>query len=161
MSEHQGAAPPKADRRPKGAVPYIVSPDCAAHIEWLKRALGAEAAGEVYHIPDDYEVAADWNKGGDPGKKPIVDAPVLINGGPVYMCDNVDHEKKTAIGEAGPQGRGFMVHLSVPDPDALWANVLKEGAKAKLDLKVQYWGAKFGVFEDPFGYQWSVSLDKE
>ncbi|CAD7705012.1 unnamed protein product [Ostreobium quekettii] len=142
---------PVKDEYPKGVVPCIVSPDCAGHMEWMKRALGAEADGEVHYMPDDFAGAP----GGNNGKKPVMHAPMRLNGGPIYMSDNVDMEKKAAVVEEG-LGRGYVMHLNVPDAQAMWDKALAEGASAVVPLKQQYWGDLYGVFKDPFGYQWSV-----
>ena len=75
----------------------------------------------------------------------------------VLLCPAVDMANKRVI--TGEEvGRGCVMHVNVADADALWARAAKEGAKTIVDLKPQYWGDVYGVFEDPFGYRWSVCL---
>ena len=41
--------------------------------------------------------------------------------------------------------------------DAVWRKALENGATVCSELKVQFWGDKYGTFLDPMGFQWAVA----
>jgi len=54
----------------------------------------------------------------------------------------------------------FTINLNVKDvtaADAVWNKAIKEGAKVKLELADQFWGDRYGIFHDPYGFSWSVA----
>jgi len=54
-----------------------------------------------------------------------------------------------------------MVHLNVPDCDAVWTRATAAGATAVMPLQDMFWGDRFGKLKDPFGHEWSISTTKE
>jgi PhnB protein len=48
----------------------------------------------------------------------------------------------------------------VHDVDAVWDRVLSCGGQSVLPLADQFWGARYGMFSDPFGHTWSVATQK-
>jgi PhnB protein len=54
-------------------------------------------------------------------------------------------------------GTPVTLHLQVADADAAWAQAIAAGAKETMPLKEQFWGEKFGKFQDPFGHEWSMA----
>jgi PhnB protein len=53
-------------------------------------------------------------------------------------------------------GSPVTVHLSVTDADATFARAAAAGATALMPVSEMFWGARYGVFKDPFGHSWSV-----
>ena len=45
--------------------------------------------------------------------------------------------------------------------DGTFARAVEAGAKAKREVKTQFYGDRNGVFEDPFGHSWTVSTHVE
>ncbi len=49
----------------------------------------------------------------------------------------------------------------VPHVDKVFGKALKAGAKALMEPADQFWGDRFGRFEDPFGNRWGVATHIE
>jgi PhnB protein len=54
-------------------------------------------------------------------------------------------------------GSPVTIHLSVADADAAFARATGAGAAALMPVQEMFWGARYGVFKDPFGHSWSVA----
>jgi uncharacterized glyoxalase superfamily protein PhnB len=54
-------------------------------------------------------------------------------------------------------GTPVTVHLSVVDADASFARAVGAGATALMPVTEMFWGARYGVFKDPYGHSWSVA----
>src|SRR5262249_12443573 len=48
------------------------------------------------------------------------------------------------------------IHLSVVDADATCARATSAGATPVMPVAEMFWGARYGVFKDPYGRSWSV-----
>ena len=121
--------------------PTLTHDDCAAAIDWYKKALGAV---EVARSP------------GPDGK--LMHAEIRVGDSPVMMSDNV------MGGKGGPKGFGGSpagLWLYVDDCDAIFNRAVGAGAEVVMPIADQFWGDRFGAFNDPFGYRWSVATRKE
>jgi uncharacterized glyoxalase superfamily protein PhnB len=49
----------------------------------------------------------------------------------------------------------------VPNVDKVFAKAVKAGAKTLMEPADQFWGDRFGRFEDPFGNRWGVATHIE
>ena len=49
----------------------------------------------------------------------------------------------------------------VPNVDKTFAKAVKAGAKTLMEPADQFWGDRFGRFEDPFGNRWGVATHIE
>ena len=121
----------------EGVLPYILSPDCTKHIEWVKNVFGGEVK-EIYHTKS----------------KKIMHCNIAMNGGRVLMCD-LNCRNEDQVKTAG-EPKGFMLHLNVADPDFIWKKAIANGASQVMELKKQFWGDYYGTFCDPFGYEWAI-----
>jgi PhnB protein len=54
-------------------------------------------------------------------------------------------------------GSPVTVHLSVADADASFARATAAGATPLMPVSEMFWGARYGVFKDPYGHSWSVA----
>lgn len=54
-------------------------------------------------------------------------------------------------------GTAVTIHLSVADADASFARATAAGAKPLMPVTEMFWGARYGVFTDPYGHAWSVA----
>lgn len=64
----------------------------------------------------------------------------------------------------GPETLGnttMTVELTVPDVDAVFARALAAGATELRPVEAQFYGARSGRLQDPFGHRWSVSTPVE
>ena len=60
------------------------------------------------------------------------------------------------------QGRlPFVLHLYVPDADAIWAQAVAAGCEITMPIADQFWGDRYGQLLDPFGFAWAVASRKE
>jgi PhnB protein len=107
--------------------PHIVVSNAAAAIDFYKAAFGA--------VETSRHVAPNSNK--------IMHASLNINGGV---------QTPEALG-----GCPVTFHLEVPDADAAWAKAVSAGAIVKMPLANQFWGARYGMLTDPFGFNWSIA----
>ena len=75
----------------------------------------------------------------------------LPNGGVFYLME----EREPRLGESR-----VVIHLEVADVDAVWKRALAAGATVRMELADQFWGARYGMLNDPFGHIWSVATQK-
>ena len=54
-------------------------------------------------------------------------------------------------------GSPVTIHLSVADADAAFARATAAGATPLMPVCEMFWGARYGVFKDPYGHSWSVA----
>ena len=58
-------------------------------------------------------------------------------------------------------GSPVLLHLTVPDVDAVFARAVAAGATSMGDPEDQPHGARHGTLVDPFGHRWMLSQDIE
>lgn len=129
-----------ANQSPAGGVTaHITIGDGRASeaIGFYKAAFGAEEA--TRHLADDGER--------------IMHAHLNLNGGSLMLNDDFPEFRE---GEAAQPSAATTLHLEVPDADAAWDRAVDAGAKVQMPLDDQFWGARYGQVEDPFGYRWSI-----
>ena len=51
----------------------------------------------------------------------------------------------------------MTLHLSVVDADAALARAAAAGAKVVMPVAEMFWGARYGVLQDPYGHSWSIA----
>ena len=123
--------------------PHLSIAGARAAIAFYERAFGARA-GYLQELPDGRVLHADLH---------------LPNGGVFFLCDDFPERG----GSRTPQAFGgtpVTIHLEFPDVDAVWHRAVAAGAKVEMDLADQFWGARYGVLTDPFGYRWSLATQK-
>jgi PhnB protein len=85
-------------------------------------------------------------------------ASLKINGGILMLND--DFSDSSGGTRQTPEALGgcpVTFHLEVPDADAAWAKAVSAGAIVKMPLANQFWGARYGMLTDPFGFNWSIA----
>jgi PhnB protein len=128
---------------PKGystVTPVLTLEDTRKSIEWYEKALGAEKEG-ISEGPD--------------GK--VMHAAIRIGDSHLMLHDEM-------MGTQAPStlgGSPVELWLYVDDCDALFERAVGAGAVAKVPVSDQFWGDRWGVFNDPFGLTWSVATHKE
>ena len=107
-------------------------------VDWYGRAFGAQPAMQPMM--------------GEDGVR-IMHAHLILNGGSLMLAD--DFPEYHSQVDAGPP-TGVVMHLQVPDADAIWAKAVEAGAEVTMELADQFWGDRYGQLRDPFGHRWSI-----
>jgi uncharacterized glyoxalase superfamily protein PhnB len=118
--------------------PHITVRDAKSAIEFYKKALGAQ----VLHVMD------------GPGGK-VMHATLKIGDSFIMMND----EFPEMGGSAAPHGEasGVTLHLYVDNVDNLFKQATAAGASVKMPLMDQFWGDRYGIVQDPYGFKWSLA----
>jgi PhnB protein len=117
-------------------VPHLTVRGAAEAIEWYKKAFGAK---EVRRSPG-------------PGGK-LMHAEIQIGDSRIFLNDEFP-----GMGPEAPQkGKSpVTIHLWQEDVDSAFNKAVQAGAEVKFPLADQFWGDRYGVLLDPFGYSWSM-----
>jgi len=114
--------------------PYLLVPDVAKEMEFLKKALGAT---ERYQMP------------GPNGR--VMHAEVQI-GDSIVMMGQPQNEAD--LGKA-------MLYVYVPDVDATYEKCLAAGGTSVREPKTQFYGDRSAGVRDPFGNDWGIATHVE
>jgi uncharacterized glyoxalase superfamily protein PhnB len=118
--------------------PFLVCKDAVRALEFYQRALGAEVMSSLV---------------GPDGK--LMHAALRVGDSVLMLTDECPE-----MGGFSPlhfQGSPVTIHLSVPDADASFARAASAGATPLMPVTEMFWGARYGVFKDPYGHSWSVA----
>jgi len=124
------------------ATPYLCVRGGAAAIAFYVQAFGAT---ELMRLAE-------------PGGK-IAHAEIKIGDAPIMLADEYPE-----MGVVSPQALGgspVLIHLYVPDVDALFARAVAAGATVKRGPADQFYGDRSGTLVDPFGHTWMLATRKE
>jgi len=55
----------------------------------------------------------------------------------------------------------FVITLYVKDADATVAQAVAAGCQVRMPVSDQFWGDRYGMIHDPFGFQWAIATHKE
>ena len=117
-----------------GVIPYLLSPDCKKHLQWIEDALGGKTQAIIHKLSTDTKV---------------MHSSAHLNEGLIYLADGESREVKDV--------QNIILHLEVKDAQATWKRAHAHGVTTCMDLKMQSWGSLYGQFRDPFGFVWSLS----
>jgi uncharacterized glyoxalase superfamily protein PhnB len=115
--------------------PYLIARDAAKTIEFAKKAFGAEYAFEPMKRPD--------------GK--IMHAELKIGDSRVMISDATQEHPAMPC----------MLHLYVPDVDAVYKRAVGAGGTSVTELADQFYGDRSGGVKDPSGNFWHIATHKE
>ena len=115
--------------------PYLVVRGADKTIEFMKKAFGAELSFEPMMRPDGKIMHADLKLG---------DSHVMIS-------EEMDQHP------AMPS----MVHLYVPNVDAVYQRAIAAGGTSTLEPIDQFYGDRSGGVKDPSGNHWYIATHKE
>lgn len=118
--------------------PHLVCKGAAAAIEFYKEAFGA---------------VESFRLAGPDGK--LVHASMRIGDSTIMLVD--EFPEMRAVGPATLGNSPVTIHLSVPDADAWFARATRAGATARMPVTEMFWGARYGMVQDPFGHLWSIA----
>jgi PhnB protein len=114
---------------------------CSEAIDWYRKVFDATEVAPAVKGPD--------------GK--IMHAEVQIGDSRLMLMDPMMGGK--APKELG--GTNALVHLYVPDADAVWKRATEAGATSLLDMRDEFWGDRYGIVVDPFGQPWALATHQE
>lgn len=126
-----------------GVRPHLIVNGADAAIDFYVKAFGAEEIHERVR--------------GDDGKR-LLHGEVRIAGTVVYICD--DFPEYNGGKSRTPQALGgvpLVLHQCVTNCDEAISKAAAAGAKVIMPAADQFWGDRYGVVEDPCGFQWSFS----
>lgn len=123
--------------------PSLVVRNAVQAIDFYKKALGAQ---EISRMP------------GPDGK--IMHAELRIGDSVLFLS-----EENPNMGFAkSPQTLGGCtgsLNVYVPDVDQVFKQAISAGAKEAMPVADQFWGDRYGLLTDPFGYVWGIATHKE
>jgi PhnB protein len=121
--------------------PHITVDGASNYIDFLKRAFGAV---EIRRSPG-------------PGGK-LMHASIRIGDSTLMLND---HFPEFGAKPIGPGPWPFLMHLYVPDADAVFAQATAAGCTVTMPLSDQFWGDRYGQLKDPNGISWAIATRKE
>jgi PhnB protein len=115
--------------------PYLIFKNCAAALEFYKKAFGAK---EKFRMP---------NPNGTIGH-----AEILIGDATVMMADEAPQVNAFSAEHFG--GSPVSFHCYTENCDALYTQALAHGAISERKPEDQPYGDRMAGVRDPFGYRW-------
>jgi uncharacterized glyoxalase superfamily protein PhnB len=117
---------------------HLTVRDAKGALEFYKKALGAQVLN-VATMPD--------------GK--VMHAAMKIGDSIVMLND----EFPEMGGSPAPRGEasGITLHVYVDNVDNLFKQATGAGATVKMPLMDQFWGDRYGIVMDPYGFKWSMA----
>ncbi|WP_099866728.1 VOC family protein [Pararhizobium haloflavum] len=119
-----------------GVVPYIMSSDASAAIDFYARAFDARTVGDIMRMDD--------------GKR-VMHCQLEINGGAFMLGDAMPE-----YGHGWQTPQGTTLTLAVADPRRWWDRAVEAGCEVTMPLEVAFWGDLYGQVKDPFGHAWAI-----
>jgi PhnB protein len=118
--------------------PHLVCKDGVRAIDFYKKAFGAE---EQFRL-----TAPDGS---------LIHAQLRVGDSMLLLTDESPQMGTLSPKELG--GSPVTIHVSVADADRSVARAIAAGATCVMPVKEMFWGARYGVLQDPFGHSWSVA----
>lgn len=119
-----------------GVIPYLMSKDANAAIDFYKKAFAATEDGERMKMDD--------------GKR-VMHSQLTINGGKFMLGDAMPE-----YGHPWQEPQGVTLTLAVMNPREWWDRAVAAGCEIVMPFEVAFWGDLYGQMKDPFGHTWAV-----
>ncbi|CAM6093719.1 unnamed protein product [Calypogeia fissa] len=124
----------------------IQAPKAAEALVFYKKAFGAEEVDKIYSPKRKAEQ-----------EEPLIrHAHVRIGETNIFLADEPE-EASTVKSPATLNGTSFILHLPTSDVDAAVARAVEAGATVTMEVADQFWGERYGMVLDPYGYSWGLS----
>jgi PhnB protein len=118
--------------------PHLTVRNAKEALEFYKQAFGAE----VLHVADMPD-----------GK--VMHATVRM--GDSILMLNDEMPEHGAFSPLSSGGSGVTLHIYTENVDDAFARAVAAGATVKMPLADQFWGDRYGVVADPYGFKWSLA----
>lgn len=126
----------------RGITPHIVVTDAVAAIEFYRAAFGADVFRRA-HGPD----GRIWH------------VELLVRGGRLLLLE--EYPEMGLVSPRSLAGTATLLHLFVPDADAVFARAVAAGAEPLMEPWDSFWGDRYGQVTDPFGHRWAIATRRE
>ena len=90
-----------------------------------------------------------------PDGKSLWHAEIKIGDSIMFLADEA-----VAMGSKSAKTLGttpITLNLHVENCDALFKRAVDAGCKVKMPLSDMFWGDRYGMIIDPFGYEWAIA----
>ena len=118
--------------------PHLTVRNASEALEFYKKAFQAEVL-HVSNMPD--------------GK--VMHASIRIGDSMLMLNDEMP--EYGALSPLSSGGSGVTLHIYTENVDDAFARAVAAGATVKMPLADQFWGARYGVVSDPYGFKWSLA----
>lgn len=119
-----------------GVVPYIMSKDANAAIDFYKRAFAATQEGDIMRMDD--------------GRR-VMHCQLSINGGAFMLGDAMPE-----YGHAWQEPQGTTLTICAADARNCWNRAVEVGCEIVMPFELAFWGDLYGQLKDPFGHVWAI-----
>lgn len=119
-----------------GVIPYLNVVDATAAIEFYKTAFGAEVVRLMPPMED--------------GR--IMHCHLKIHGGSVMVADAFPE-----FGYPHQPSHSFSMTIVDNNIDPWWQRAVAAGCQITSDLKVEFWGDRYGALKDPYDVHWAFN----
>ena len=122
--------------------PYLIIKGAARALDFYQRAFGAT---ELMRIPG-------------PGDA-VMHAEILLGDSHIMLADECP--QMNALSPQTLGGSAVLLHLYVPDADAMFAQAIAAGETVEQPMENKFYGDRSGSVLDPFGHRWTLSTHVE
>lgn len=122
--------------------PYLIIQGASRALDFYARAFGAT---ELMRIPG-------------PGDQ-VMHAEIRLGDSHIMLADECPQMKAFSPPTLG--GSAVLLHLYVPDADAMFAQAIAAGATVEQPMENKFYGDRSGSVVDPFGHRWTLSTHVE
>ena len=122
--------------------PYLIIKGAAQALDFYQRAFGAT------------ELMRLAAPGGQVGH-----AEILLGDSHIMLADECP--QMNALSPQTLGGSPVLLHLYVPDVDAMFAQAIAAGAQVEQPIENKFYGDRSGSVLDPFGHRWTLSTHVE
>lgn len=122
--------------------PYLIIKGAAQALDFYQRAFGAT------------ELMRLAAPGGQVGH-----AEILLGDSHIMLADECP--QMNALSPQTLGGSPVLLHLYVPDVDAMFAQAIVAGAQVEQPIENKFYGDRSGSVLDPFGHRWTLSTHVE
>lgn len=126
-------------------MPYLTLSNAAEAIDFYKKAFGAS---EVSRAP------------AEDGKR-IMHAELSVNGGALAVMDEFpEHPGAKVLAPSSDKPSCTSLIINCADPaavDAAYDKAVQAGCETAAEPHNAFWGARFAMVRDPFGYTWMLN----
>jgi len=131
-------------------VPCLVVPDIDEAVRFYEEAFGAV---ELYRSPCASGLGLHVNL------RIWSSLVCLSREEPRVRAANIEYSTLASPGTLG--GTTCIFQVRVPDADDAFERAVRAGAAPSLPPADMFWGDRYGLLQDPFGYMWAVTTVQE